>query len=127
MGDLHLTTNKMAGYQKITTGLTGLAVAKHPHQTLRVIYNKILKTLEKMPENAAYRKHTSEIVKNRLAAVTSTADTVQLEQKINCGQIEEVIKQAESELALSRNMLKWKPWEPLIAQAPANQWKWPLN
>lgn len=34
--------------------------------------------------------------------------------------------QAERELMLSRKMLQWKVWEPLIAQAPPKQWKWPL-
>ena len=110
-----------------TTGLTGLAVAKHPQKSLRVIYNKILKTLEKIPEEAAYRKNTEAIVKGRLAMVQAESDVGKLERAINNGQIEEVIKQAERELILSRNMLKWKPWEPLIAPAPQNQWKWPLN
>ena len=63
----------------------------------------------------------------RLAAVSAGADVAKLEQKINCGQIEEVIKQAERELALARNMVKWKPWEPLVDSTPADQWKCPLN
>merc|ERR1712243_194832 len=122
----HIITNKMSGYTKVTTALTGLGVARHPHRSLTILYKNILKTLEKMPEEAAYRKHTTELVKGRLAAVTAEPDVVKLEQKINCGQIEEVIKQAERELTLSKNMLKWKPWEPLVGKAPANQWKWPL-
>ena len=48
------------------------------------------------------------------------------EAKINCGQIEEVIIQAENELSLSRSMLEWKAWEPLCEAAPENQWKWPI-
>ncbi|KAI5617322.1 NADH dehydrogenase [ubiquinone] 1 alpha subcomplex subunit 5 [Silurus asotus] len=53
-------------------------------------------------------------------------DVEKLEKKMNCGQIEEVIAQAEAELVLSRKMAEWKPWEPLIEDAPPNQWKWPV-
>ncbi|RUS87431.1 hypothetical protein EGW08_004806 [Elysia chlorotica] len=116
----------MAGIHKVTTGLTGLAVARHPHQTLKVLYNRILGQLEKMPADAGYRKHTSEIIKGRLQAVQAEANVAALEKRINCGQIEEVIKQAERELSLSRKMLEWKPWETLVAEAPKNQWKWPI-
>ena len=50
----------------------------------------------------------------------------ELEKKIGCGQIEEVIVQAENELNLARKMLEWKAWEPLKTQAPPSQWKWPI-
>jgi hypothetical protein len=66
-----------------------------------------------------------------------------LERKINCGQIEEVIVQvnlsflsinrnknnflqAENELMCVRRMSLNNVWEPLAAQAPPNQWKWPI-
>ena len=55
-----------------------------------------------------------------------TANIEELEKKINCGQIEEVIVQAENEVMLARKMLEWKPWEPLVRDAPPNQWKWPI-
>jgi len=34
--------------------------------------------------------------------------------------------QAEREFHLAKNMLIWKTWEPLIEEAPKNQWKWPV-
>ncbi|XP_049617333.1 zinc finger protein aebp2 isoform X2 [Syngnathus scovelli] len=83
---------------------------------------------------------TSEVLQASLALVKTTGlvglavsqnpheepDVEQLEKKINCGQIEEIIFQAECELALSRKMTEWKPWEPLIEEPPPNQWKWPI-
>ena len=86
-----------------------------------------MKTLEKMPAEAGYRKNTQTILQERLKIVNSTTDVSQAEKQINCGQAEELIMQAERELILARRMLVWKPWEPLISQAPPNQWRWPLN
>lgn len=62
----------------------------------------------------------------RAALVKSETSVADLEKKINCGQIEEVLIQADNELSLARKILEWKAWEPLIAEAPANQWKWPM-
>ncbi|KAJ3622175.1 hypothetical protein MTP99_002700 [Tenebrio molitor] len=115
----------MSGAIKKTTGLTGLAVAKHPHHTLSVLYGKILRTLQKMPEEAAYRKYTEEVVNERAQALKQNDTAEGIENQICCGQVEELIVQAENELILARKMLTWKPWEPLLKEAPPNQWTWP--
>ncbi|XP_027899350.1 NADH dehydrogenase [ubiquinone] 1 alpha subcomplex subunit 5 [Xiphophorus couchianus] len=116
----------MAGLLKKTTGLVGLAVSQNPHERLRILYAKILASLQTMPQDAAYRKYTEQLVNERLDHVKTEPDVVKLEKKINGGQIEEVIFQAECELSLSRKMADWKPWEPLVEEAPPNQWKWPI-
>ncbi|XP_035913636.1 NADH dehydrogenase [ubiquinone] 1 alpha subcomplex subunit 5 [Anopheles stephensi] len=115
----------MAGVIKKATGLTGLNVAKNPHHTLTALYNKILRAVSKMPQDAAYRRYTEQIVSERAKIVATTPNVLEIEQKINCGQVEELIVQAENELTLARKMLGWKPWEPLAKQAPASQWAWP--
>lgn len=110
---------------KTSTFITGLEVAKDPHYTLSKLYAKIMRALENLPEDAAYRKYTQQIICNRLNVLRSTDDTKKIETTINCGQIEELIKQADCELLLARKMLTWKPWEPLLKQPPNNQWVWP--
>ncbi|CAI9587739.1 unnamed protein product, partial [Staurois parvus] len=109
-----------------TTGLVGLAVSQNPHERLNILYTKILAALQTIPNDAAYRKYTEQIISERYNAVKTESNVEKLEQKMNCGQIEEVIQQAENELYLARKMSVWKPWEPLIEESPADQWKWPV-
>ena len=79
-----------------------------------------------MPTDYAYRRFTENIISERAALVKNESNVAELEKKINGGQIEEVIIQAENELNLSRKILEWKSWEPLVTHPPPNQWKWPL-
>lgn len=115
----------MAGITKVTTGLTGLAVSQHPHHTLGMLYNKILRTLQKIPESAAYRKQTELVINERARILESTQNVEAIEKELGCGQIEEIIVQAENELLLARKMVHWKPWEKLMDEGPENQWSWP--
>ncbi|KAF4020259.1 hypothetical protein G4228_012242 [Cervus hanglu yarkandensis] len=94
----------MAGLLKKTTGLVGLAVCETPHERLKILYTKILDVLGHIPKNAAYRKYTEQITNEKLS----------------------MVKAAENELSLARKMIQWKPWEPLVEEPPASQWKWPI-
>ncbi|CAL1687213.1 unnamed protein product [Lasius platythorax] len=117
----------MAGAIKKSTNLTGLAVCSKPHLELTPLYNRILRVLEKFPKDYAYRKETEKIVKDRLKIVKETGDIQAIEDKIGCGQVEELIIQAKNEMLLTEKMLVWKPWEKLIQEAPPNQWTWPAH
>ncbi|KAG5214119.1 hypothetical protein R6Z07F_006005 [Ovis aries] len=116
----------MAGLLKKTTGLVGLAVCETPHERLKILYTKILDVLGHIPKNAAYRKYTEQITNEKLSIVKAEPDVKKLEEQLQGGQIEEVILQAENELSLARKMIQWKPWEPLVEEPPASQWKWPI-
>uniref|UniRef100_A0A8C6B8W3 NADH dehydrogenase [ubiquinone] 1 alpha subcomplex subunit 5 n=2 Tax=Monodontidae TaxID=9747 RepID=A0A8C6B8W3_MONMO len=117
----------MAGLLKKTTGLVGLAVCESPHERLKVLYTKILDVLGQIPKNAAYRKYTEQITNERLSMVKAEPNVKKLEEQLQGGQIEEVILQAENELSLARKMVQWRPWEPLVEEPLANQWKWPIT
>ncbi|XP_032264192.1 NADH dehydrogenase [ubiquinone] 1 alpha subcomplex subunit 5-like [Phoca vitulina] len=116
----------MAGLLKKTTGLVGLAVCENPHERLRILYTKILDVLEQIPKNTTYRKYTEHITNEKLSMVKAEPDVKKLEDQLQGDHLEEVILQAENELSLARKMLQWKPWEPLVEEPPANQWKWPI-
>ncbi|TEA34607.1 hypothetical protein DBR06_SOUSAS16210014, partial [Sousa chinensis] len=115
-----------AGLLKKTTGLVGLAVCESPHERLKILYTKILDVLGQIPKNAAYRKYTEQITNERLSMVKAEPNVKKLEEQLQGGQIEEVILQAENELSLARKMVQWRPWEPLVEEPLANQWKWPI-
>ncbi|KAF4790264.1 IQ and ubiquitin-like domain-containing protein [Turdus rufiventris] len=83
----------MAGALRKTTGLVGLAVAENPHERLRILYTKILGVLQNIPKDAAYRKYTEQIVNERFDLVKKESDVQKLQEKLNSGQIEEVIVQ----------------------------------
>lgn len=104
----------------------GLAVCETPHERLKILYTKILDVLGHIPKNAAYRKYTEQITNEKLSIVKAEPDVKKLEEQLQGGQIEEVILQAENELSLARKMIQWKPWEPLVEEPPASQWKWPI-
>lgn len=80
-----------SGALKKTTNITGLAVARNPHHTLGVLYSKILRALAKMPETAAYRKNTEQIIKERASIVQNTASVQDIEEKICCGQVNNML------------------------------------
>ncbi|XP_062608545.1 NADH dehydrogenase [ubiquinone] 1 alpha subcomplex subunit 5-like [Saccostrea cucullata] len=113
--------------RKVGTGLTGMMKVDHPQKRLTIIYDKLLQTLVKLPAQSVYRQHTEPMYRQKLALVKSIEDVKELEAKLGDTHVEESLLSAERELMLSRNMLKWKPWEPLVGEAPKNQWTWPPN
>ena len=112
----------MAGYAKRATQLVGLAVAKAPRSSLKEVYSKTLGVLGALPSSSIYRQQAEYITKQRLDLVNKMEDVMELERLIDCGQIEEVIIQANDELQLAEQMSSWQVWESLESEAPAGQW-----
>eukprot|EP00118_Oscarella_pearsei_P003301 m.13814 g.13814 ORF g.13814 m.13814 type:complete len:114 (+) comp25250_c0_seq1:525-866(+) len=110
---------------KKATGLVGLAVVPNAREALISIYQRTLNALTTLPKDAAYRKNTEQITKDRLKIVEQEKSPETIESKIGAGQVEELLKQAEGELNLVSKMKEWKPWEQLVSKAPSTQWTWP--
>lgn len=129
-------------YIQKTTGLAGLPVHPNPRESLISLYKDTLQQLESIPDTALYRyftfysynlqcntlhchrKSVESLTKHRLEVVQSTESVPEIECKLNAGQIEEVVLQAQDELSLLEEMKVHKPWEPLAVKPPANQWKY---
>lgn len=48
-----------------------------------------------------------------------------IEEKINQGQVEELINHAKNEIFLIQEIIEQRPWENLLEKAPPHQWTWP--
>lgn len=83
--------------------------------------------MTRIPSTAVYRQATEALTQQRLNIVESTENIEEIEAKIDVGQIEEVIMQAEEELKLVAKIEEWKAWEPLETPAPQGQWVYPFK
>mmetsp|Transcript_39118 Transcript_39118/g.96894 ORF Transcript_39118/g.96894 Transcript_39118/m.96894 type:complete len:130 (-) Transcript_39118:317-706(-) len=96
---------------KQTTGIVGLEVIPNGREVLGGLVRRVLSDVKAaIPEHAGYRKVVEATYGHRLDIIESTEDPAVIEQKIGCGQIEELVIQAKNELGLIPQMAEWKPW-----------------
>ncbi|KAI8993278.1 ETC complex I subunit conserved region-domain-containing protein [Pilobolus umbonatus] len=112
---------------KVSTRLAGIKVNPHARPELIQTYNSTLEALSRIPSTAVYRQATESLTQQRLSIVESTENYEDIESKINCGQIEELLIQAKEELSLVGKMEEWKAWEQLETPIPAGQWVYPTK
>lgn len=62
-------------------------------QVLSKLYTQTLSALQRLPKDAAYRHHTEQVVQQRLQVVQAETSIPIIEEKIGCGQVEELIDQ----------------------------------
>ncbi|XP_069443022.1 NADH dehydrogenase [ubiquinone] 1 alpha subcomplex subunit 5 isoform X3 [Ovis canadensis] len=98
----------MAGLLKKTTGLVGLAVCETPHEEPDV------KKLEEQLQGGQIEEVILQVKKKLSVQIFG----------FKCSKAQYI--EAENELSLARKMIQWKPWEPLVEEPPASQWKWPI-
>ena len=103
---------------KQSTHIVGLAVEPNAKPILVSLYNKTLAAIEPVPAASDYRKYVEGVTKERLAVVESTDDLDAIEQKIGCGQVEQLIQQAEDELRLIPALLAARAFDPYDGSPP---------
>ena len=106
---------------KQSTHIVGLAVEPNAKPILVSLYNKTLAAIEPVPAASDYRKYVEGVTKERLAVVESTDDLDAIEQKIGCGQVEQLIRQVEDELALIPTLLEAGAFEASTSSALAEE------
>ncbi|KAK7380394.1 hypothetical protein VNO78_32904 [Psophocarpus tetragonolobus] len=95
---------------KASTGIVGLEVVPNAREVLIELYNKTLKEIQKVPEDEGYRKAVESFTKHRLTVCNEEHDWEAIEKRLGCGQVEELIEEAQDELKLIDKMIEWDPW-----------------
>ncbi|KAL5727177.1 hypothetical protein ACHQM5_000401 [Ranunculus cassubicifolius] len=96
---------------KETTGIVGLEVVPNAREVLISLYNKTLKEIQAVPEDEGYRKAVESFTKQRLQVCVEEKDHDVIEKRLGCGQVEELIEEAQDELTLIGKMIEWDPWD----------------
>lgn len=105
------------------TGLAGLYQHPNPRPALISLYNYTLNYLQKnFPEHSVYRQSVEAMTKSRLKIVEENEIKEVIENKIGGGLIEEIVVQANDELALAKDLSSLKAWEELEEKPLDDQW-----
>ena len=100
-----------AGPLKLSTGIAFLDVDPFPRMKLMKLYYLTLQEISTLPDVYTYRLLSRELTRFRMKVVDENTGIRDIEEKISCGLIEELIRQAHDELKLMRLMKQWRPWE----------------
>ncbi|KAJ8554372.1 hypothetical protein K7X08_025050 [Anisodus acutangulus] len=96
---------------KETTGIVGLDVVPNAREVLINLYGKTLDEIKAVPEDEGYRKAVESFTRHRLCVCQEEEDSEMIEKRLGCGQVEELIEEAQDELKLIGHMNEWKPWD----------------
>ncbi|KMZ63111.1 NADH-ubiquinone oxidoreductase 13 kDa-B subunit [Zostera marina] len=95
---------------KETTGIAGLDVVPNAREVLISLYTRTLKEIKAVPEDEGYRKAVESFTTHRMKVCKEEEDWEQIEKRLGCGQVEELIEEAQDELTLIAKMIEWDPW-----------------
>mmetsp|Transcript_11065 Transcript_11065/g.15542 ORF Transcript_11065/g.15542 Transcript_11065/m.15542 type:complete len:179 (-) Transcript_11065:240-776(-) len=104
------------GKGKTSTGLVGLAVDHEAVPKMIVKYQALLDKMAEsdMPEDAHYRIIVEKYARFRIkAAQENLDDPEKVEELCNCGQVEELVQQADDEMEVLDMYLRTRMWEQI--------------
>lgn len=90
---------------KETTGIAGLDVVPNAREVLISLYTRTLKEIKAVPEDEGYRKAVESFTTHRMKVCKEEEDWEQIEKRLGCGQVEELIEEAQDELTLIAKMI----------------------
>lgn len=102
------------GRGKTSTGIVGLAVDHDAVPKMIIKYQALLDKMaaSDMPPDAQYRINVEKIARYRIkAAQENLDDPDKVEELCNCGQVEELVIQADNEMIVLDMYLKNRWWE----------------
>ncbi|EED89105.1 predicted protein [Thalassiosira pseudonana CCMP1335] len=102
------------GRGKTSTGLVGVPVDHDAVPKMIIKYQALLDKLaaSDMPPSAQYRINVEKIARYRIAAAQNNLDDPEkVEELCNCGQVEELVIQADNEMKVMDMYLRNRWWE----------------
>lgn len=105
---------------KETTGIVGLEVVPNARDVLIGLYNKTLNEIQRVPEDEGYRKAVESFTRHRLKVCQEEEDWEVIEKRLGCGQVEELIEEAQDELKLIDKMIGTNSLSPSLLNKSFN-------
>jgi len=104
------------GRGKTSTGIVGLPADPDAVSKIVTSYQALLDrmAISDLPENAQYRVDVENISNYRIRIATEHADDPEMvEELCQCGQVEELVEQAELEMGVLEMYLEERLWEAI--------------
>ncbi|KAG6487944.1 hypothetical protein ZIOFF_056682 [Zingiber officinale] len=95
---------------KETTGIVGLDVVPNAREVLISLYTRTLREIQVVPPDEGYRKAVESFTRQRLNVCLEEDDWEEIENRLGCGQVEELIEEAKDELTLISKMIGSVLW-----------------
>ncbi|KAG6483964.1 hypothetical protein ZIOFF_060757 [Zingiber officinale] len=92
---------------KETTGIVGLDVVPNAREVLISLYTRTLREIQVVPPDEGYRKAVESFTRQRLNVCLEEDDWEEIENRLGCGQVEELIEEAKDELTLISKMIEY--------------------